>query len=241
MVLVRNMRSLSVLLAVAAVSIATYPVFGQQAPPAATPPATLDMSAPYQINWIVPIDAASVNQMILLVQFQVKAGRKNFIFLISSQGGEVLSGLTAYNFLHGLNVNITTFNMGQVDSAANLIFCAGNHRYALPTSRFLLHSSFNLLPPGTPLNAEFLDGQYQQVQSMNRLIADVLNKATNNKHTADIEAAVRSQKILSPAEAKKWGLIDEERDNYVTPNAVIATIESAPNSLAPVPLASTKK
>ena len=200
------------------------------------------MSAPFQINWLIPVDANSVNQLVQVVNGQVRLGRKNFIILISSQGGEVLSGLAAYNFLHGLGVNITTFNMGQVDSAANLIFCAGNHRYALPESRFLLHSSFTLLPPGTLLNAEFLDGQYQQVQSMNKLITEVLNKTTNNKHTAEIDAAVRGQKILTPSDAKQWGLIDEERKDYVTPNAVIATIEAkpsaAPSSGISAPLAS---
>jgi ATP-dependent protease ClpP protease subunit len=229
---------LSVVLAVIVISPSL--IAQQQAAP---PPVLPDMSAPFQINWIVPIDANSVNQMILIVQSQVKLGRKNFIFLISSQGGEVLSGLTAYNFLHGLNVNITTFNMGQVDSAANLVFCAGDHRYALPTSRFLLHSSFMLMPPGMMLNAEFLDGQYQQVQSMNRLIVDVLNSTTHNKHTAEIEAAVRGQKILTPADAKQWGLIDAERDGYVTPNAVIATITPTivPASNPAIPLASVTK
>jgi ATP-dependent Clp protease protease subunit len=242
MVRSRNMRSLSVLLAVVVVCITACPVLAQQAPP--VPPA-LDMSAPYQITWVIPVDANSVNQMIQVISGQVRIGRKNFIILLSSQGGEVLSGLAAYNFLHGLGVNITTFNMGQVDSAANLIFCAGNHRYALPDSRFLLHSSFNLVPPGTLLNAEFLDGQFQQVQSMNKLMADVLNSATNNKHTADIEAAIRTQKILTPSEAKQWGLIDEERKNYVTPNAVLATIEPTTNPATdrnnPPPLASIAK
>jgi hypothetical protein len=77
-------------------------------------------------------------------------------------------------------------------------------------------------------------------------MADVLNSATNNKHTADIEAAVHGQKILTPSEAKQWGLIDEERQNYVTPNAVLATIEPMPISPAPgrndlAPLASITK
>jgi ATP-dependent protease ClpP protease subunit len=109
----------------------------------------------------------------------------------------------------------------------------------------LLHSSFTLLPPGTLLNAEFLDGQYQQVQSMNRLMSDVLNSATNNKHTAEIEAAVRGQKILTPPDAKQWGLIDEVRTNYVTPNAVLATIEPSISPASgrsdPAPLASVTK
>jgi ATP-dependent Clp protease protease subunit len=202
-----------------------------------SPQSAPDMSAPYQITWVVPIDSGSVNQMTQLMSLQLKMGRKHFIFLISSQGGEVLAGLAAYNFLHGLNVDITTYNIGQVDSAANLIFCAGNRRYALPDSRFLLHSAFTQIAPGTPLNADILDGQYQQVQNMNRLITDVLNNATKNKHTADIEAAVRGQKILTPPEAKQWGLIDDQRESYFTPNAVLATVN--PVAIAPTPAATS--
>ena len=222
------------------------PTFPQAASSSATTAPAEDMTKPYQINWVIQVDSNSVNQLIQVVNSQVRLGRKNFIILISSQGGEVLSGLAAYNYLHGLNVNITTFNMGQVDSAANLIFCAGNHRYALPDSRFLLHSSFNLMAPGAVLNAEILDGQYQQVQSMNKLMSDVLNTATNNKHVEEIEAAIRGQKILTPSEAKEWGIIDEERKNFITPGAVIATIQSDPNMpvvgpAATAPLASITK
>jgi hypothetical protein len=75
-------------------------------------------------------------------------------------------------------------------------------------------------------------------------MANVLNAATNNKHVAEIEAALRGQKILTPADAKAWGLIDEEREKYFNPNAVIASLEPASNNgtpSTPPPLASDKK
>ena len=196
------------------------------------PQPQLDITAPYQITFVVPIDSNSVNALIQIMNSQVRIGRKNFIILLSSQGGEVLAGLTAYNYLHGLGVNLTTFNIGQVDSAANLVFCAGGHRYALPESRFLIHSAFTLTSPGSVLNASFLDGQFEQVKSMNRLMAQVI-ETTTKKNTKEIEDAVQGQAILTPKEAVSWGLVDEVRSNFVTPNAVIADILSTPTNREP--------
>jgi len=177
-----------------------------------------------QINFFVPVDVTNVNQLIQLMNGQKNIGRRDFILLISSQGGEVLSGLAAYNYLHGLGVNITTYNLGQVDSAANLLFCAGQHRFALPNSRFLIHSSFLTLPPGTPLNSAFLDGQLQQVKNMNQLSAQII-EATIGKKSKEIEAAIEEQNIFSPEEAVKLGLVEKVKTDFSTPGAAIAAIE----------------
>ncbi len=132
--------------------LSSFPSFPQAQNPPIQPNSSAQIAEqPFQISFFVPIDSASVNQLTQIVNMQVNIGRKHFIILLSSQGGEVLSGLAAYYYLHGLNIDLTTYNLGQVDSAANLIFCAGKHRYALPNTRFLIHSSFNILPPGAPL------------------------------------------------------------------------------------------
>jgi ATP-dependent protease ClpP protease subunit len=123
-------------------------------------------------------------------------------------------------------VDITTYNIGQVDSAANLIFCAGKHRYALPDTRFLIHSAFNIVPPGTPLNTAYLDGQLQQVKNMNRLSQDVI-ETTIGKPSKDIEDAIQGQGIFDPQQALKLGLIQEVKPSFFTPGAAVAEIAPA--------------
>jgi hypothetical protein len=82
-----------------------------------------DISAPDQISFLVTGDSDSVSQLIQLIDIQVRTGKDWFHIIVTpSQNGEV-------------------YNLGQVDSAANLVFCAGNHRYAFPDSRLLIHSS----------------------------------------------------------------------------------------------------
>ncbi len=206
-------------------------------PQAQNPPSQPNQAAqiaeqPFQISFFVPIDPNSTNVLIQIVNGQVNQGRKKFIILLSSQGGDVLSGLAAYNYLHGLDglgIDITTYNLGQVDSAANLIFCAGKHRYALPDTRFLIHSSFNAVPPGTPLNSSFLEGQLQQVKNMNQLSLEVI-EATIGKQSKEIEAAIEGQNIFDPQQALQLGLIQEIKHDFVTPGAAIADIAPPPSA-----------
>lgn len=58
---------------------------------------------------------------------------------ISSKGGDTVAGFTAYNFLKSLPVRVTTHNLSNVESIANVIFMAGEERTASSLSRFLLH------------------------------------------------------------------------------------------------------
>ena len=61
-------------------------------------------------------------------------------FCLSSVGGSVNSGLEIYNYLKGLNgVKIIMHNYGFVASIANIIFLAGQERYANSNATFLLH------------------------------------------------------------------------------------------------------
>jgi ATP-dependent protease ClpP protease subunit len=59
--------------------------------------------------------------------------------LISSPGGSVFHGLSLYNFLYGIPLEVDTYNFGSVDSIGVILFCAGKNRYSVPDARFLIH------------------------------------------------------------------------------------------------------
>ncbi|MEN3274089.1 MAG: hypothetical protein V7636_2850 [Actinomycetota bacterium] len=58
---------------------------------------------------------------------------------ISSGGGSVFCGLTAYNSLKGCGADVRTHNIGHVHSIAGAIYCAGSERLTVPSGRFLVH------------------------------------------------------------------------------------------------------
>ena len=60
--------------------------------------------------------------------------------LLNSNGGNVHAGIPCYNMLRALPARLTTHNVGNVDSIANVIFLAGEKRYVSPSASFMFHS-----------------------------------------------------------------------------------------------------
>jgi ATP-dependent Clp protease protease subunit len=69
----------------------------------------------------------------------VNQGFRDITLLLSSPGGSVMHGITAYNVLRGLPITLTTHNVGNVDSIGTVIFLAGVNRYVCPQATFMLH------------------------------------------------------------------------------------------------------
>lgn len=63
---------------------------------------------------------------------------------INSYGGSVFASVSIFNYLQGLNKNITTVNDGLCASGASLIFMAGNERIMPKNTTLMIHraSSF---------------------------------------------------------------------------------------------------
>ena len=69
---------------------------------------------PVVIKFFAPVIDTTINALMNAIDQKMKQGVTQFIVLISSPGGNVLHGLSAYNYLKGLPVTITTHNFGSV-------------------------------------------------------------------------------------------------------------------------------
>ena len=56
--------------------------------------------------------------------------------LLSTPGGSVMNGMNLYNVLKGMPFELITHNVGNVDSIGNVIFLAGEKRYATANATF---------------------------------------------------------------------------------------------------------
>lgn len=92
------------------------------------------------INFFAGINGRSIQKLISVIHRNLQRDVKKIYLAISSPGGEVPGGLSAYNFLRGLGVDVTTHNYGIIHSMAIVLFCAGTKRYSVSNARFLLHS-----------------------------------------------------------------------------------------------------
>lgn len=94
------------------------------------------------ISFFDGIDLVKVNKFIQFTTEAINYHKPTELYyLISSGGGDVNAGFVLYNYLLSLQgqLTITMHNIGSIDSMANVIFLAGQRRYAAPTASFLFH------------------------------------------------------------------------------------------------------
>jgi ATP-dependent Clp protease protease subunit len=206
---------------VLAVSLALSPCLAQTPTPA--PPERVI------INFIAPVTTDTVNVLINIVNAQVRNGTKKITIVVSSSGGDPSAAFGAYNYLKNVQAEITTFNGGVVDSAAMFIFCAGKFRYSLPApSRFLIHATaLNPMTVSVPIEGRWIESQLAQLKNMDHMASQII-AANSKKKESEIDAAIQAQTILSPEDAKNWGLVQDIRTTYMEPGALLVGVTLPP-------------
>jgi hypothetical protein len=76
---------------------------------------------------------------------------------------------------------------------------------------------------GVPMDANFMEAQTAQLKNLNEMVIDALSVVAPKKR-GEIEKAVQSQVILSPEEAKDWGIVQQVKDSYMTPGAMLLAV-----------------
>ena len=133
----------------------------------------------------------------------------NLFINISSLGGSVSSGITMYNYLKQQNFNIITHNLGEVSSAALLLYLAGTTRTASSVSKFMIH------PIKIGISGEL---PYFQVKEILKNIdadinnyAQIVNNETNSLNGKySVDHYLRADSITLDLEmAKQCGIVTE--------------------------------
>ena len=85
------------------------------------------------------IDAAFLEKFLFVIKEKIADDCTKIHMLIQSKGGSVPIALAIGRLLNNLSVPAITYNMGNVDSAAVMIFAGGQKRFCFPQSSFGLH------------------------------------------------------------------------------------------------------
>ncbi|OQB72083.1 MAG: ATP-dependent Clp protease proteolytic subunit 2 [candidate division TA06 bacterium ADurb.Bin131] len=174
------------------------------------------------IKFFAPVMDASINALMNAVDQKIKEGISKFTILISSPGGSVFHGLSAYNYLRGIPAEITTHNFGSVDSIGVVIFCAGTRRLSVPQARFLLHGVSVGFRQNEGLEEKQLEERLKGLRIDMENIAKVIALNTN-KNPEDIISAMLERTALNPEQALSWGLVhDIIGDLYPSGSEVIS-------------------
>lgn len=125
---------------------------------------------------------------------------------ISSPGGNVDISIELFNFLKLLDCKVRTVNISCVNSAAIIIFAAGDERVCLPCSSFYVHSITK------KLNGDFTaDDLLREAKEMSAntdkvatILADVSKKNKNYW-----KRLMKKGCLLTAQKAKELGLIND--------------------------------
>ena len=154
-----------------------------------------------------PIDDTVANLvMAQLLHLESEDPDKDIQLYINSPGGSVTALLAIYDTMQYVKPDVATTCMGQAASAAAVLLAAGapGKRLGLPHSRILIHQPSG----GAEGQSVDIEIQAREIIRMRRMLDEIL--ATHTGQDAEkIGRDTDRDFIMTAAEAKEYGLIDE--------------------------------
>ncbi len=131
---------------------------------------------------------------------------KDIQLYVNSPGGSVTAGLAVYDTIQYIRSGVQTICMGQAASLGALLLTCGTpgKRYALPSSRILIHQPWG----GVSGQATDIGIQAREIVRVKKLLIEYFAKHTGQSEeqiTRDLERDY----YMSAEEAKTYGLIDD--------------------------------
>jgi ATP-dependent protease ClpP protease subunit len=162
------------------------------------------------LTFVGKIDRGSIETLLATCSDLCNHLVQDVWLLLSSSGGSVDDAIAAYNLLRGMPFHLTTQNIGTVESIANVLFLAGEKRYACPTSSFMFHGVGFNVSARTRFEMKSLRERIDSVEADQRKIADVLADRTNLSPEA-IEELFLEAVTRDPQYAVDHGIVDGVR------------------------------
>jgi len=155
-----------------------------------------------------PIDDTIANLVCAQLLFlESENPDKDISIYINSPGGDINALMAIYDTMQYIRPEITTLCFGQAASAAAVLLAAGTHgkRLALPNARVLIHQPY-------------AQSGYAQVSDLEIAANEILRLKATLEHVLARHTGQSIEKIakdtdrdyvLTAAEAKEYGIIDE--------------------------------
>src|ERR1700735_1936459 len=160
-----------------------------------------------------PIDdhvASLVTAQLLFLE--AEDPEKDISLYINSPGGSITAGMAIYDTMQFVRPSVVTICVGQAASIAALLLTAGapKKRFSLPNARILIHQPWMSGLSGQATDIDIHAKEIIRMRSViNQLLADHCHQTLEK-----IEKDVERDFIMSPAQSKEYGLIDEIITKY---------------------------
>ena len=175
-------------------------------------------NATVYVSFSAEISAQTSEALLGFLGQLVNKGARKVYLLLSSPGGSVTHGVTLYNTLRALPIELTTHNVGSVNSIANMVFLAGNPRYASTNSTFMFHGVGFDVKNQMRFEEKILRERLDGILADQKKIASIISERTNLEQS-DVEDLFRQAVTRDPDYALSNGVIDEIREASIPAGA----------------------
>ena len=149
---------------------------------------------------------------------------KDISLYINSPGGLAYGGMAIYDVIQHIRPDVSTICVGMGMSAAAMVLCGGakGKRFALPSSRIMIHQG-SAGTRGAPSDMEI---QLREVLALTRRMAEIIAHHSA-KSVDDVLHDIDRDKFMTPEEAIDYGLID----GIIQPRRGLSNIDSTTRPL----------
>jgi len=155
-----------------------------------------------------PIDDTIANLVVAQLLFlESEDPDRDISLYINSPGGSITAGMAIYDTMQYIRSPVTTICVGQCASMAAVLLAAGTKgkRFALPNSRILIPQ-----PSAGGISGQATDIKIaaEEIIRMRERINEILVQHTGQA-LDQVEKDVERDRIMSAAQAKEYGIIDQ--------------------------------
>jgi len=154
-----------------------------------------------------PIDDQIANLIVAQLLFlEAEDPERDINLYINSPGGSITAGMAIYDTMQFIKNDVTTICVGQCASMGALLLCAGaaGKRFSLPNARVLIHQPSG----GASGQATDVRLMAEEIIRMRTLTSTIISRHSGQSFD-QVEIDVERDRILTPIQAKEYGLIDE--------------------------------
>ncbi|HEX5266632.1 MAG TPA: ATP-dependent Clp protease proteolytic subunit [Acidimicrobiales bacterium] len=151
---------------------------------------------------------------------------KDIYLYINSPGGLAYAGMAIYDVMQHVQADVSTICVGMGMSAAAMILAGGaaGKRFALPSSKIMIHQG-SAGARGAPRDMEI---HLREVLSLTRRMAEII--AHHSGQPLDrVERDIDRDFFMTAEEARVYGLVDE----IIVPRRGVAAAEQAGSASSP--------
>lgn len=160
---------------------------------------------PKEIVFVKPVNPETISWLI----DQCK-DEKEISLLLSSGGGDPISGIAFYNFIKQKRVKLTVTIIGVCESAATILLCAGQIRRANSNTTFLFHSNRRCFKGDDKYyTADELNMEAMEIRNLFKTLCQIVSK-TCKQPFKKVRKLHLEDKNMSASEVFKLGLLTEK-------------------------------